>query len=396
VNRLISQWNCRLSGPGFSGKIFGVFVFIAFFVPGVFAQSGYWINNSGGSWVNAGNWDPADGIAGGVDNTAYFGFGPEGSISPNSSFTVDGSQTIGNLFFTSQGNPGNWTFNSGSGGSITLDNNFGASEITVASAGLQVNLDTALGGDGDVQKDGAGTLVMGGVNTYSGQTLVSGGSLDVNGSLASGGVTVTNAALGGTGTINGAVVVDSGGTLNLDNSSGPLSINNSLVLKSGSKTIATIADSGRPLAQGLTSVTYGGTLIVNGLAGGVSLGQNFSIFGSAAASGNFSSIQPPPGPWLRWEFNPSTGQMTVVSSASQPHFATANLSAGKLAYQLSGGPPGSPCYILLSTNLILPMSAWTRVATNSFDMGGNCAPPNALDLKGAGQVYVTAFIIPTP
>ena len=358
------------------------------------AQDGYWVNGSGGDWSNPGNWDAANGIAGGTDNTAYFGFGPEGSIAPYSSFTVDGAQTIGNLFFTTQDGSGNWTFNSGSSGSITLNNSFGQSQITVTTPALQVNLNTALAGGNDVEKNGAGKLALGGANTYSGLTLVSGGELDVNGSLASGGVQVNGGTLSGAGVINGPVVVNSGGTLWLNNSSGPLSINNSLVLNSGSTTIMTVTGPG-PLVQGLTSIAYGGTLIVSA-AGNVSLGQNFSIFGSVPSSGNFSSIQPPPGPWMRWEFDPASGQISVVSSASQPHFANASVSRGRLAFRLNGGPPGAPCYILASSSLTLPMSAWTRVATNAFDVSGNCCSTNTVHLDGSGQVYLTAFIIPTP
>lgn len=394
MKRQISFYCRQLPGRKLSWPITCVFLFGVICALKVDAQDGYWVNGSGGDWSNAGNWDAADGIAGGADNTAYFGFGPESSITPNSSFTVDGEQTIGNLFFTTQSGSGNWTFNSGSGGSITLNNAFGPSQITVTTAGLQVNLNTALAGANDIEKSGAGKLALGGANTYNGQTLVAGGGLEVNGSLASGAVQVNSGTLSGTGVINGPVVVNSGGTLLLNNSSGPLSINNSLVLNSGSTTVATVNGPGA-LVQGLTSVTYGGTLIVSA-PGNVSLGQSFSIFGSVPASGNFSSIQPPPGPWLRWEFDPASGQISVVSSASQPHFANVGVNGGKLAFQLNGGPPGAPCYILASSSLSLPMSAWMRVATNAFDESGNCCSTNAVHLDGSGQVYLTAFIIPTP
>ena len=49
---------------------------------GAAAQDGYWINSSGGSWAGAANWDSADGIGGGADNTAYFGFSREASNFP--------------------------------------------------------------------------------------------------------------------------------------------------------------------------------------------------------------------------------------------------------------------------------------------------------------------------
>jgi autotransporter-associated beta strand protein len=360
------------------------------------AQDGYWINGQGASWASPGNWDPADGIAGGADNTAYFGFGREATIAPNASFSLDGTQTVGNLFFTLPSGPGNWSFNAGAGGSIILANNFGLPQITVTSPSLEVTLNAALAGTAGVEKKGSGTLVLGAANTYTGQTLASGGALDVNGSVATG-VEVTNAILSGTGAIAGPVVVDAGGTLSLGNSPAPLTINNSLVLLPGSTTLAAIgALTGQPLVQGLSHITYGGTLVLTNLPAGLSIGQGFALFGNVPASGNFSGIMPPPGPWMRWRFDPATGGITVVSSASQPAFTSVNFGAGKMSSQVAGGPPGSPCYVLVSTNLGLPLSAWTRVATNMFDVSGNCTLEIGPGENGAGQFYMTTFIIPAP
>ncbi|MGP8199109.1 MAG: autotransporter-associated beta strand repeat-containing protein [Limisphaerales bacterium] len=370
---------------------------VLFCAGGVAAQDGYWTSSSGGSWASAGNWDPANGIAAGTDSTAYFGFGREAAITANASFTLDGAQTIGNLCFTTQGGPANWNFSAGSGGSLTLDNDFGPAEITVTSPTLQVSLNVIVAGDAGVEKDGPGTLVLAAQNTYSGRTLANGGGLSVTGSIGTGGVTVNGATLSGTGVIQGPVTVGSGGVLTLGNS-GPLTINNSLVLLPGSTTLVTInaAAPGRAAVQGLSSVTFGGTLVVNNLSGPLSLGQSFSIFGSTPASRNFSSIQPPPGPWLRWRFDPATGQISVVSSASQPVFSSVNLSGTSLAFQLTSGPPGSACYIISSSDLSQPTSVWARIATNVFDMSGNCASAHDFSANGAGQMYLGAFVIPSP
>jgi len=393
----MTTWNRQPTAGTLWSRINRILLAALFCAGGAAAQDGYWINSSGGSWASAGNWDPADGIAGGADNTAYFGFGREAAIAANASFTIDGAQTIGNLCFTTQGGPANWSLNPGSGGSLTLDNTFEPAEITVTSPSLQVTLNAVVAGDGGVEKDGAGTLVFAARNTYTGQTLVKAGGLNVAGSVG-GGVDVTGATLSGSGVIMGPVVMGSGGILSLGNPQGPLTINNSLVLLPGSTTIVTVnaAAPGHAAVQGLSSVTFGGTLVVNNLAGALSLGQSFSIFGSAAASGNFSSIQPPPGPWLRWRFDPATGQISVVSSASQPAFTSVNLAGTSLAFQLAAGPPGSPCYIISSGDLSQPKTAWARIATNVFDMSGNCASTNDFSANGAGQVFLSAFVIPSP
>jgi autotransporter-associated beta strand protein len=365
---------------------------------GAAAQDGYWVNGGGGSWANAANWDPADGMAGGADNTAYFGFVREAAIAAEASFTLDGAQTIGNLCFTTEGGPAQWNFSAGSGGSLTLDNTFEPSQITVTSPELQVTLRVVVAGDAGVEKDGAGTLVLAAQNSYGGQTLVKGGGLNVTGSVGPGGVAVSGGTLSGTGVIQGPVVVGSGGVLSLGGMAGPLTINNSLALLAGSTTVVTLnpAAPGRAAVQGLSSVTFGGTLVVNNPGGALSLGQSFSIFGAAAAGGNFSSIQPPPGPWMRWRFDPATGQITVVSSASQPAFSSVGLAGTSLVFQVAAGPPGSPCYIISSSDLSQPRAAWTRLATNVFDMSGNFTSTQEVGAKGAGQMYLGAYVIPAP
>jgi autotransporter-associated beta strand protein len=358
------------------------------------AQDGYWINGAGGNWSVTANWDPADGMAGGADNTAYFGFAREAAIAANATFTISGAQTIGNLCFTTQGGPAGWSFNPGAGGSLMLAATFGPPQITVTSPSLQVSLNVVVAGGSGVAKDGPGTLVLTAQNTYAGPTLVTGGALNVTGSIGTGKVTVNNATLSGGGVINGPVVIGAGGTLAPGTAGGPLTINNSLLLLPGSTTSVSL--NGHPAVQGLTSITYGGTLLVNNLSGTVSLGQSFSLFGAGSTSGNFSSIQPSPGPWLRWRFNPATGQITVVSSASQPAFANVGLAGASLVCQITNGPPGSPCSLLAATNLSQPLGSWIPIATNLFDVSGNVTCTNNFGANRPGQVYLTTQVIPTP
>jgi autotransporter-associated beta strand protein len=397
VNRKLKtrQWHFR-SEIG-SKRINSIVLALLLCGTGALAQDGYWIKSGGGSWASAGSWDSADGVAGGADSTAYFGFSREASISPSATFTLDGAQTVGNLCFTTQGGSATWKFNSGAGGSLTLDSTFGPSEITVTSPSLQVTLNALVAGSGGVEKDGPGTLELAAQNSYTGQTLVTGGGLTVNGSIGAGTVQIANATLSGTGVIMGPVVVGSGGTLLLGNPLGPLTINNSLVLLPGSTTSVSIyAGTPGALVQGLSSITYGGTLLINNLSGAVSAGQTFSVFGSVPASGNFSQILPPPGPGLLWRMDSATGQITAVSTTSQPAFSDVSLAGNKLVVQVADGPPGLTGYIIASTDLSLPTTAWARIATNVFDISGKFTGAIDSTADGAGQRYFAVLIVSSP
>src|SRR5262249_6086274 len=97
---------------------------------------------------------------------------------------------------------------------------FALSNDFAAAAGLGVGKHTSntaysgvLSGNGSLNKIGPGTLTLSGTNNYSGITSVSSGTLLVHRTLGPGAVNVTAGVLGGNGTLAGAVMVQSGGTL---------------------------------------------------------------------------------------------------------------------------------------------------------------------------------------
>lgn len=99
---------------------------------------------------------------------------------------------------------GNVTNSAGSAATLTLG---GSSNTTISGVISNGSFTTAL------TKTGTGTLTLSGANTYTGTTMISAGSLNLTGSLASA-VTVGNGnTLTGTGTLNGATTVNNGGTL---------------------------------------------------------------------------------------------------------------------------------------------------------------------------------------
>jgi autotransporter-associated beta strand protein len=149
-----------------------------------------WNNAAGGSWPTAGNWQD-NLIATNTDNTADFS---TLTLSANSTVTLDGARTIGNLIFGDVGNTYGWTLNPGSGDPLTLAVSSGAPTITVNGQTSTIGL--VLAGSQGLTKAGAGTLTLSGTNTYTGSTTVSNGTLvlAVGGSINNAGTTTVDAS----------------------------------------------------------------------------------------------------------------------------------------------------------------------------------------------------------
>ena len=102
------------------------------------------------------------------------------------------------------------------GGTFTVANAVDLTgSTTIDTNGNDLTLSGALGGTGGFDKAGAGTLTLTGTNSYAGATSVTTGTLLVNGTNNGTGLTsvTTGAALGGSGTLVGAVDVGAGATL---------------------------------------------------------------------------------------------------------------------------------------------------------------------------------------
>jgi autotransporter-associated beta strand protein len=106
----------------------------------------------------------------------------------------------------------------GAGGTTARTVSVTSSGGSVNTNGNNVTLSGSIGGAGALNKTGAGTLILGGSNSYAGGSTVNAGTLLVTNTLGSGTgtgpVTVTNGSiLGGTGVIAGTVTVSTGGKI---------------------------------------------------------------------------------------------------------------------------------------------------------------------------------------
>jgi autotransporter-associated beta strand protein len=323
--------------------------------------------------------------------------------------------------------------------SLPAGNNFalrGGSFTNGAGSYLMVNgVLNGWGGSSSyaLTKTGAGTMILNSNNTYTGVTTVSNGTLEVDGSIASGAVTVgSGALLDGTGTINGSPTIQSGGTLMAGTlaSIGTLSISNVLTLTSGGTTQMRISKTGGTLAsdllQGMISVTYGSTLTVSNVTtdGNQFIpGDVLKLFNSSSYSGTFASIQGLPAltnAFWSWDtsqlningtirvitgagtptFNPPGGNyvgaqsVTITSDAGSTIFYTTDGSNPTTSgTRISGASPitgiivpvgttetinayatnsgTTPSLLASETYVTVPTAIWTNTAGGSWPVGAN-------------------------
>ena len=156
----------------------------------------------------------------------------------------------------------------------------------------------------NVSKVGAGAVTLTGANIFDGTTTVSAGTLLVTGALAnSTAVTVASGAtLGGTGSIAGAVTIQSGGVLapgvaGTNNGAGTLTLANGLTIASGGTLSVDIA--GSAAGTGYDQVSVTGTVTVTGATVTVThsyvpgTGDTYRLIsndGTDAITGTFASL----------------------------------------------------------------------------------------------------------
>jgi hypothetical protein len=236
-------------------------------------------------------------------------------------------------------------------------------------------------------------------SAFTGNLMVSNGTMVVNGNNAAANVEVfAGATLGGSGVLINSidyVQVDAGGTLAPGASStsiGTLTapaigLYGNIVIKLN-KSLAQSND----VVNAALGNSGTGTLIVTNLGPDLKVGDKFTVLSQTSSYGGSSLTII--GANASWQNNlDSDGSITVLTVTNtgpgtftnKPGIQTFSLNQANIVISGTNGQAGDAYYLLASTNVALPLSQWTTVATNVLSANGsftfigtNVVVPNSL------------------
>ena len=302
-------------------------------------------------FLGAIDYNPAAGV-----NT--WTFGSDGSTAATlnlNSATVNAQSNV--YLYSRSATTSTWNIvptNAGGTGAMALGLQVAAGKI-ITDLNNTINVSSVVTGSGGVVKQGAGTLVLSGNNTYTGATTVDAGTLFVNGiHSSSAAYTVSGGTLGGIGTINANVSIVAA-SLAPGNSPGRLTVNGAVTFTDTSS-VFTVELNGNTAGTTYDQLTIGssGSLNLNGATLTASLGfsplitDKFFITDdqfSVAVNGTFNGLP---------EGSPITiGGFTGVISylGNFPTLATSDGNDVVLFNFVSTAIPEPSTYILIATGL---------------------------------------------
>ncbi|MBU6223035.1 MAG: autotransporter-associated beta strand repeat-containing protein, partial [Planctomycetes bacterium] len=250
--------------------------------------------------------------------------------------------------------------NAGSGGVTLTVNNASANTF----AGV---LQDGAAGTLALTKGAAGTLSLGGINTYTGATTVNAGLLAVNGTNNGGGsVTINNGgALGGTGLVASAVTVASGGTVAPGNGVGTLTV--------GSLTLA----AGSGLAFEFNATPANDQIVVSTSGGLVINGGAFSFFNEGTQNA--------------WGTNGTYNLISyggAIGGSGIGSLSTANAAAGK---QYTFGTSGGWVTLTIADSGVV--ASWNVDADGLWTTASNWTPSSP---NGSNDAATFGSVITAP
>ncbi|MCX7045484.1 MAG: autotransporter-associated beta strand repeat-containing protein, partial [Candidatus Sumerlaeota bacterium] len=320
------------------------------------AADGTWTNAAGGSWPTVGNWTGSI-VAVGQGFTADFS---TLNIAAARTVTLDGARIIGNLKFADATTADfNWTLSVGTGGPLTLDVVTGAATITVTNQTATISL--VLAGTKPLTKAGAGILALTGLNTYTGKTSVTAGTLsfntlkDVSGGASSLGAPTT--AADGTIDVTNAILLYTGAALPSNRVINMVS------------TAATLNNSGTGLLTLSGGVTGTGTFTVRGA-------QNVTQSGIVSHAGMLSRTDV---------------SVLTLSNPANSYTGIANIANGTISIN-SIADSGVNCALGSGNGISMGQSGYSNTGTLQFTGAGGGSSNRPFTINSNAAV-VTGGII---
>ena len=249
---------------------------------------------------------------------------------------------------------------------IVINSNTTQLSVTTGSA-TQAGAISELNGPRPLEKIGSGTLVLSGINTYSGPTTVSGGALVVTGSIANSALTVgSGTTLTGTGTVGG-LTINSGGTFAPGNSPGTMTVQGNLAFQSGALYLVQVNSTTASNTVVSGSATLAGTVQAAFTPGSYAT-RMYTILSAAGGLGGttFNAL--------------TTSNLPAGFTASLSYTATdAILNLTATLGQLASGPgaPSGPSALACAFS---GNQCNVANAINAFFNNGGALPPNFLAL----------------
>jgi autotransporter-associated beta strand protein len=399
-----------------------------------------WNLSGGGSWATATNWEGFNGQSGVVPNaagaTAFLASGP--GITTSSTITLNANETLATLVFNNtaggssnsytiaqSGGVGSLTFSNGSAQAI-IDDEAGNQQIGVPvtlnsdanvmvdTAGTTLTISNVISGTGRMLISGPGTVMLSGNNTYTGDTAVNSGELN----LASAGHIVSSniiVASGATfldaGIISASTNLVDNGTTNMTaatamvaalNGSGALNLNPTILTASGgglfSGVIAgnggiTVSVSGGTMQLSAANTYTGATSVTGGSLELVSPGalttSSISVSNGATLtldSGSTIYTTPP-----LTDNGTATFKNTAVSVTTLNGTGTLNLTPTALTVTSGGtfsGPIASTGSVMLSGGTLVLSNTASSYSGGTKITGGTLQVDASGTPLGSGAVTV--------